>query len=144
MQEVVAPFGQTFFLIPSLKTILTLDHMSDRTYYYVTGAFILGAALAILYQNQQIATEKELHTSKPSPKELQHLLAKLSKINDLDTLRKSLAEIEQNLETGGGNIRDGVEGCIGNTPLIKIKSLSDATGCEILAKAEVPKFSLPD
>lgn len=30
----------------------------------------------------------------------------------------------------------GVEGLIGNTPLIKIKSLSNATGCEILAKAE--------
>lgn len=34
-------------------------------------------------------------------------------------------------------IVDGIEGCIGNTPLIRIKSLSDATGCEILAKAEV-------
>lgn len=33
-------------------------------------------------------------------------------------------------------IRTGIEGTIGNTPLIKIKSLSDATGCEILAKAE--------
>jgi hypothetical protein len=34
-------------------------------------------------------------------------------------------------------IVDGVEGCIGNTPLLRIKSLSEATGCEILAKAEV-------
>lgn len=33
-------------------------------------------------------------------------------------------------------IRNGVEGSIGNTPLIRIKSLSDATGCDILAKAE--------
>ncbi|GAM82691.1 hypothetical protein ANO11243_006740 [Dothideomycetidae sp. 11243] len=33
-------------------------------------------------------------------------------------------------------IRDGIEGTIGNTPLIRIKSLSDATGCDILAKAE--------
>jgi len=30
----------------------------------------------------------------------------------------------------------GIEGLIGNTPLIKLKSLSDATGCEILAKCE--------
>lgn len=30
----------------------------------------------------------------------------------------------------------GVEGLIGNTPLIKLRSLSEATGCEILAKAE--------
>ncbi|KAF1810688.1 cysteine synthase [Eremomyces bilateralis CBS 781.70] len=36
----------------------------------------------------------------------------------------------------GGPIPEGVEGLIGNTPLFKIKSLSDETGCEILAKAE--------
>jgi cysteine synthase A len=33
-------------------------------------------------------------------------------------------------------IPEGVEGIIGNTPLFKIKSLSEATGCTILAKAE--------
>ena len=33
-------------------------------------------------------------------------------------------------------IPEGIEGIIGNTPLFKIKSLSEATGCEILAKAE--------
>ncbi|GKD87101.1 cysteine synthase 2 [Tanacetum coccineum] len=31
---------------------------------------------------------------------------------------------------------NGVVGAIGNTPLIRINSLSEATGCEILAKAE--------
>ncbi|KAK4252243.1 tryptophan synthase beta subunit-like PLP-dependent enzyme [Corynascus novoguineensis] len=36
----------------------------------------------------------------------------------------------------GDGIVDGVEGTIGNTPLIKIRSLSEATGCTILAKAE--------
>ena len=42
-------------------------------------------------------------------------------------------------ETQSGNtaISQGIESCIGNTPLFKIKSLSDATGCEILGKAEV-------
>ncbi|CAG8524445.1 4315_t:CDS:2 [Funneliformis mosseae] len=34
------------------------------------------------------------------------------------------------------DIVDGIEGLIGNTPLMRIKSLSDATGCEILGKAE--------
>ncbi len=34
------------------------------------------------------------------------------------------------------NIRDGLLGTIGNTPLIRLKAPSDATGCEILAKAE--------
>ncbi|KZF26108.1 PALP-domain-containing protein [Xylona heveae TC161] len=36
----------------------------------------------------------------------------------------------------GPHIPEGIEACIGNTPLFKIKSLSEATGCEILAKAE--------
>lgn len=34
-------------------------------------------------------------------------------------------------------IGEGIEACIGNTPIFRIKSLSEATGCEILAKAEV-------
>lgn len=34
------------------------------------------------------------------------------------------------------DVKDGIGGAIGNTPLIRIKSLSDATGCEILGKAE--------
>lgn len=34
------------------------------------------------------------------------------------------------------DIATGIEGLIGDTPLVKLKSLSEATGCEILAKAE--------
>ena len=34
------------------------------------------------------------------------------------------------------DIVDGIEGLIGNTPLVRIRSLSEATGCVILAKAE--------
>ncbi|KAL8714790.1 MAG: hypothetical protein Q9220_001303 [cf. Caloplaca sp. 1 TL-2023] len=33
-------------------------------------------------------------------------------------------------------VREGIEVCVGNTPLFVIKSLSEATGCEILGKAE--------
>lgn len=44
------------------------------------------------------------------------------------------------LSTKHSNIHDdiveGIEGCIGNTPLVKIRSLSEATGRTILAKAE--------
>ena len=35
------------------------------------------------------------------------------------------------------NIARGIEGTIGQTPLVKLKWLSEATGCEILGKAEV-------
>ncbi|KAL9103218.1 MAG: hypothetical protein Q9163_001705 [Psora crenata] len=33
-------------------------------------------------------------------------------------------------------IPEGIEACIGGTPLFRIRSLSEATGCDILAKAE--------
>ncbi len=36
----------------------------------------------------------------------------------------------------GGEIKKGLLGAIGNTPLIRLNSLSAATGCEILGKAE--------
>ena len=45
-------------------------------------------------------------------------------------------------------VPNGVEACVGNTPLFRIKSLSEETGCDIWAKAEVnlsswtPKLSL--
>ncbi|CDH53002.1 cysteine synthase 2 [Lichtheimia corymbifera JMRC:FSU:9682] len=39
-------------------------------------------------------------------------------------------------ETNSTSIVDGVDGLIGNTPLMRIRSLSEATGCTILGKAE--------
>ncbi len=43
-------------------------------------------------------------------------------------------------------VRDGLLGLIGNTPLVRISSLSRATGCEILGKAELlnPGGSIKD
>ncbi|CAI6272478.1 unnamed protein product [Periconia digitata] len=112
--------------------------MPDHTKLYVAGVFMLGAVLTVLYraQNQHADDSEEDRDGKRSSKQLQQLLATLSNVNDLDALKKRLAEVGQTLEKMDGNIREGVEGCIGNTPLIKIKSLSEATGCEILAKAE--------
>lgn len=40
-------------------------------------------------------------------------------------------------EVGIRDVPDGLEACVGNTPLFRIKSLSSETGCEIFAKAEV-------
>ena len=54
------------------------------------------------------------------------------------TTRTRSRRAEENDETSlTEDIVDGVEGLIGNTKLVRIRSLSIATGCEILAKAEV-------
>ncbi|KAH8682495.1 tryptophan synthase beta subunit-like PLP-dependent enzyme [Xylariales sp. PMI_506] len=49
-----------------------------------------------------------------------------------------LEDREKELPGGqpASGIVEGIEGCIGNTPLVEIKSLSEATGRIILAKAE--------
>ena|ERR1051325_221005 len=39
------------------------------------------------------------------------------------------------------DIADGIEGLIGNTPLMRIKSLSDATGCEILVNILIMNYN---
>ena len=41
---------------------------------------------------------------------------------------------------GKGKVGQGIESCVGNTPLFRINSLSEATGCEILGKAEVSRL----
>src|SRR3974390_1260449 len=40
------------------------------------------------------------------------------------------------METHAGTINTGIIGAIGNTPLIKLKRASEATGCTVLGKAE--------
>ena len=45
--------------------------------------------------------------------------------------QKLFPEVEKT-EDGLGNVRDGILGAIGNTPLIRIRSLSEATGCEVM------------
>jgi len=112
--------------------------MPDYTRYYAAGAFLTGVALTVAY-NQRLSSPSE-QTKSPDVSKQQHkLLSKLSKINDLETLKKTLVELESSLAKGeaGADIKEGIEGCIGDTPLIKIKSLSEYTGCEILVKAEV-------
>lgn len=109
--------------------------MPELTRYYILGAFLIGVVLTTAYRNRSADSKDE--NSQKLLKQQHKLLSKLAKIDDLDTLKKSLVEIESSLQKGAGSIKEGIEGCIGDTPLIKIKSLSDFTGCEILAKAEV-------
>lgn len=61
---------------------------------------------------------------------------KAHKDNDLDV---ELAGMDVPVE----DIRNGLEECIGNTPLVRIKCLSEVTGCEILGKCEVGLFLSP-
>lgn len=112
--------------------------MPDYSKFYIAGAFLSGVALTVAYNRQ--STVEPGHTKSQDVSQQQYkLFSRLSKINDLETLKKTLVELESSLPKGEGgvDIKEGIEGCIGNTPLIRIKSLSEYTGCDILVKAEV-------
>ncbi|KAJ5124929.1 uncharacterized protein N7515_008754 [Penicillium bovifimosum] len=86
--------------------------MPDHSTAYIGTAFVAGVCLALTYQEFARPKREETATNQTSP--TNHLVAR----------------------PGPPTIVEGIEGCIGNTPLLRIKSLSDATGCEILGKAE--------
>lgn len=88
--------------------------MPDRSAVYIGTAFAAGVGLALICKD--VMSSKSRHDKSTSSK------------HGSDQL---------NARPGPPAIVEGIEGCIGNTPLFRIKSLSDATGCEILGKAEV-------
>jgi cysteine synthase A len=90
--------------------------MSDHSRVYIGTAFVAGILVAVGF------------TELLYP-ELKHRLR--------GTRSQSTTADSLTARSGPPVIVDGIEGCIGNTPLLRIKSLSDATGCEILGKAEV-------
>lgn len=100
--------------------------MDDRSHLYIGTAFVAGVLLTIGFKDlvypeleQRIHEYQARRQSQPA-----------TDSEDLST--ETLAA-----RPGPPAIVEGIEGCIGNTPLFRIKSLSDATGCEILGKAEV-------
>lgn len=108
--------------------------------YYTMGAFLLGAYLTSIWTSRFRDGKPALEDSEQRVRQQPQSASRFSKINDLDTLKKNIEGISQALQKGAGDVKQGIEGCIGNTPLIRIKSLSDATGCDILAKAEVKQI----
>lgn len=86
--------------------------MTDHSAVYIGTAFVAGVCVAIACKDLLNRPRREKSTA--------------------ETPRNGLVA-----RSGPPAIVEGIEGCIGNTPLFRIKSLSDETGCEILAKAEV-------
>ncbi|KAL4765112.1 putative cysteine synthase [Aspergillus foveolatus] len=96
--------------------------MPDHSHIYIGSAFVAGVVLTIAFKDlfyPEIEERIRDYRARHSSKSYQNA--------SVDSLA---------VRHGPPAIVDGIEGCIGNTPLLRIKSLSEATGCEILAKAE--------
>lgn len=105
--------------------------ITDRPRLYICLAFFGGILVTLGYKDVYPDLERRFLRRR-------HQLT-----NNLTALSgKPTVSLEDHTNTEAGKEQEldipvGIESCIGNTPLFKIKSLSDATGCEILAKAEV-------
>jgi cysteine synthase len=100
--------------------------MDNKNRWYLAGAFFLGVLFTLGYKDVYPDLEARFRRR-------QHrgsLPFGRQKVELKDATKESTTEPD-------GDVPEGIEGCIGNTPLFKICSLSEATGCEILAKAEV-------
>jgi cysteine synthase A len=106
----------------------------DRTKLYLGLSFVAGILITLGFKDVYPDLERRYRqrlrrfSTTLNPAAIAKVGQRVSLKDNTDRPTNALPEVE---------IPEGIEGCIGNTPLFKIKSLSEATGCEILAKAEV-------
>jgi cysteine synthase len=104
--------------------------IDNRTHLYIGLSFVAGVLLTLGFKDVYPDLERQFRRN-------------LGRLRRSYSSAGSIRVVQLKDNTGGKisipevAIPEGIEGCIGNTPLFKIRSLSEATGCEILAKAEV-------
>jgi len=108
-----------------------------RTTLYVGIAFTIGVVLTLGLKDLYPDLEQRFRRArgrKARPRALSE--ATLLREGDQIFLHDNARSNRTSLFAPAAPIPCGIEGTIGNTPLILIRSLSEATGCEILGKAE--------
>jgi len=111
--------------------------MEYYTKSWLTVAFVGGILMTLAFKDFYPDLEHRFRQRKRTKSRGAHFLEdSVEEDEDIDEAVEALRAFKT-VKLDTPPIREGIEGCIGNTPLIKIKSLSDATGCDILAKAEV-------
>ena len=108
--------------------------MENRSRLYATIAFVAGVLLTLGFKDVYPDLERRFRRRRRG--------GTISTVSGAGLEPGDKVDLEDHTKNGAvddtvSDIPQGIEGCIGNTPLFKIKSLSEETGCEILAKAEV-------
>ncbi|ODH52089.1 hypothetical protein GX48_01642 [Paracoccidioides brasiliensis] len=113
--------------------------MIDTPRFYIPAAFLAGVVLALGIRDIYPGLERHYQQRQRRRKGHRNEQNQRQECEGIEIKNGDMLDgLEYGLSCRPGPppIVDGIEGCIGNTPLFRIKSLSDATGCEILAKAE--------
>ncbi|KAI4186478.1 MAG: hypothetical protein LQ348_004216 [Seirophora lacunosa] len=106
--------------------------MDSRPRLYLTAAFLCGVLLTLGFKDFYPDLERRFRRRRvPVDTVAGAGLATSDQIDLVDHTRSTGPEKVHHVE-----FPEGIEACVGNTPLFRIKSLSVGTGCEVLAKAE--------
>ena len=128
----------TPYPIPGQKnaiiSVISMLQMLGSPRLQLTLAFCAGVLLTLGYKDVYPDLERRYQIYRKRKRQ-QHARRSSLEPGQAVVLKDNSQSVKQN--EAEVEIPDGIEGCIGNTPLFRIKSLSEATGCEILAKAEV-------
>lgn len=101
-----------------------------------TGGFLLGIIACLGFKDFYPDLERAYYRNTRQHRRIvRSSLGKPERLS-LEDHENDLERIPTSTASNAYEIREGVDGLIGNTPLIKLRALSEATGCEILAKAE--------
>ena len=111
--------------------------MIDRSRLYITAVFLAGVCLTLSVK--EVYPYIRRHYRRRRKSGIEQDIKGLEILEEEDEMSDSSSSGMRKSQPPP--IVEGIEGCIGNTPLFKIKSLSEVTGCEILAKAEVGVLS---
>jgi len=120
-----------------------LDNKNKLT---TTGGLLLGIALTLTFKDlypdlehsfrRRLQHLRGLDAVRRLPGQTDHVRLEDHTGRQSSQLAPDEHDPRRTLNVDESRIVVGVEGLIGNTPLVKLKALSEATGCEILAKAE--------
>ncbi|KAG8625175.1 hypothetical protein KVT40_006926 [Elsinoe batatas] len=108
----------------------------DRSRLYIGLAFAGGILITLGYKDLYPDLERRFRASKRWRARRQSLTATSKDEIRLEDHSNRDPNSPSPTAAREYEIKEGIEGTIGNTPMIRIKSLSDYTGCDILAKAE--------
>lgn len=116
--------------------------LNERPKLFIGLAFVAGILLTLGYKDVYPDLERRFQSRRRWEQRRKSLIesardrVNLEDHSDDEQSPESSSAYFTALASRSSEICSGIEGTIGNTPLIRIKSLSDATGCDILAKAE--------
>ncbi|KAL8771526.1 MAG: hypothetical protein Q9194_004850 [Teloschistes cf. exilis] len=106
--------------------------MDNRPRLFLTTAFLCGVLLTLGFKDFYPDLERRFRRRRAPVNSLAGAgLDPRAQIELEDHTTGDARDGAQDVE-----VPEGIEACVGNTPLFRIKSLSEETGCDILAKAE--------